>query len=120
MIINLRKSVLFTVDPDARFSREHDVPRGTWTLLFQRYRYLEYTPTDLCELYNAKTGKHLSPKNASRWIWRGEIYSLARNALDRGAVTVVSSYFGEHEYYVVKEITKNLKSSVRQNAKILA
>lgn len=117
MIINIRKSSLFTTDPDFRFSREYGVPRGVWTELWLRYKLHDFNLKDLCLLYELRTRKIAHPKSIQRWIWRSEVYSLVLPALKKGAVCVNSAYFREYEMEVIKELTKNIKTSVRQNVR---
>lgn len=119
MIINLTKSNLFTEEPDMRFAREHSLPRGLWTELWKRYKLYEFTIPELCEYYTMKTGRKTSNKAISRWIWRSEIYSLAHPAIKKGAEVVISSFFNQYEWQVIRELTKNVKSSVHQNPKTL-
>jgi hypothetical protein len=119
MIIHLKKSSLFTVDPDERFAREYDVPVGLLRDIWKRYKLIGYTIPEVCEFYEMKTKKHISHKSMMRWMWRTEIYSMTRPAINKGAEVVVSSFFREHEWRVMREITKNLRSSVRGKTKTL-
>lgn len=119
MIINLKQSKLFTIDPDKRFAREYGLPEGLWNLIYRRHKILEYSIDELCELYQIKTGKKTTHLVISRWVWRSDVYNKASKALESGACTVVSSYFGDLEWSIIKELTKNLQSSVKKDTKAL-
>lgn len=117
MIIRLKKSVLFTIDPDLRFAREHGLSPGALKDIYRRYKLLDYSVKELCDFHEFKTGKKIPVQTISRWLWRAEIYAMTRPILKKGADTVVSSFFKEHEWRVVREITKNLKRSVKNETK---
>lgn len=119
MIIDLTKSVLFTQDPDIRFSKEHGVPLGFWKELWKRHKLLEYSIEDMQDYYQMKIGRRPSRKSIKRWIIRSEVYSISRPVLNKGGRTVMSSYFRQNEDYVVRELLKNLKNSVHKNAKTI-
>lgn len=116
MILNLKKSTLFTQDPSTRFAREHGV--DVWEEIKRRRVVLDYTDQDLCDYFHIKTGKALHPKALKRWIWRDAIYKKAQIAIAMGAECVVSDYFGENEMEVIRELTKNI-SSGHENIKVL-
>lgn len=117
MIIYLKKSTLFTIDPDLRFSKQNNDPKGTLKDIYRRHQLLEYTVPELCEFYTMKTGKTITPKSMKRWLWRIEIYKIAQPAMQSG--TVVSSYFKKHEWRVIKELLKNIKHSVHKKSKTI-
>lgn len=119
MLIHLKKSVLFTVDPDIRFSREYKLPIGTLKEIWRRYKLLDYTIEELCQYYEIKTGKQRSRKSMKRWMWRTEIYSMTLPILNKGAETVVSSFFKDKEWEVIRELTRNMRSSVHGKTKTL-
>lgn len=119
MIINLKKSELFTVHPDKRFSRKYEVKAGTWTDLWKRYKLLGYTFLEMRDLYRAKTGKDTDARTMKRWVFRTEVYSKANPLIEKGAESVVSSFFGEFEWALIEELTKNIKSSGNTNLKAL-
>lgn len=119
MIINIRNSILFTVDPDIRFSKQYGNQPGTLKDIYRRYKILGYTIPELCDFYEMKTGNKSTQKSMKRWIWRTEIYIIALPAINSGAQVVTSAFFKKHEWRVIKEITKNLKSSVRKKTKTL-
>ena len=119
MIIYLTRSDLFTKDPDVRFAKEHRLPRGVWTLLWSRYKLMDYTIPELCELLDIKGRKKVTPKTMNRWIWRSEIYSIAHPLIEKGAQVTNTELFREYELELCKEILKNYKSSVQHKNKIL-
>ena len=119
MIIYLDKSILFTKDPDIRFAIEYGIPLGNWKLLWQRHKLMEYSVREMQELLRINTGLKLSKKNIKRWIWRSEIYSMTLPLINKGTQCVVSDFFGEKEYKIIKELTKNLSSSVHKNTSTL-
>jgi hypothetical protein len=109
MILHLRKSVMFTQDPDARFSKERSVPTGLWKEMWKRYKLLDYTYEDLADYFEIKAKKQITKRSLQRWIKRTEIYSRAQEALLKGAQAVKSDFFGVYELDVMKEILKNGK-----------
>lgn len=119
MIIHLHKSTLFTQDPDVRFAKEYRLPKGLWTEMWKRYQLWSYQPSELQEYYYIKTGRHITISSISRWLWRSRIYSQVRPLMKKGVQTVVSDFFGDNEMLVVKELLKNIKTSVSNDSKIL-
>lgn len=119
MIINLKQSKLFTIDPDTRFSHEYNLPKGVWSEIWRRYKFLEYTPSELKAYYEIKTGRKAGANLLSRWIWRADVYWRAQIAIEKGAHCVNSSFFGDNEWLVIKELLKNIKVSVKQDVKTL-
>jgi len=125
MIIKIKESELFTKEPNIRFSVQYKVEPTIWTELWKRYKLLGYSINELREYYELITKKKLHEDNdvanfyLTRWIWRTEVFSIAQPAIKKGAETVVSSYFGDYEWDVIKELTKNLKGSVKKNTNAL-
>lgn len=120
MIIDLRKSTLFTKEPSLRFAKEHNLPKEVWDEIWRRYSLLDYTMKEVCDYYELKSGRKTTTQSMQRWLWRTEIYCRANHLMrTKGAYLVLSSYFGEHEMDVVKELTKNLKGSVKQESSAL-
>jgi len=119
MILDLRKSHLFTIDPDKRFAKKYKQPHGLWNLIYRRYKLVGFTTEEVCDLYHIKTGSKISRQSMDRWIWRSDVYHKAKEVFDNGACIVVSSFFEELEWSIIKELTKNLKSSVNKNTKTL-
>lgn len=119
MIINLKKSILFTVDPDIRFAKEYNVELGVLKSIYRKHKILEYTLNELCEFHQIKTGKKSSKKSIKRWLWRIEVYGMTKPILDKGVENVTSAFFKDHEWKVLKELTKNIKFSVQGNTKTL-
>ncbi len=119
MIILITKSELFTIDPDLRFARQYGVSKGVWKELWRRNKLLGYTNKELREYFLLKTGKQIAHKSMNRWIMRTEIYSKTKPVLDMGCESLNSNYFEKLEWFVIKELLKNLQSSVHKNSKIL-
>jgi len=119
MIILITKSEIFTTDPDIRFSRINGAPVGLWREMWRRHKILEYTFREMAEYYELKTKKQISRQNIKRWVLRTEIYSKTKPVIDKGCQSLNSEFFGDIEWFVIKEITKNLKSSVNKNIKVL-
>jgi len=119
MIIHLTKSELFTELPENRFSKEYLVAPQVWTEIWRRYALMEYSPKELCEYFQIKTGKKIAIKSMKRWIWRTEVYCRANHLMKSGVRVVVSEFFGEFEEPLMRELLKNLKSSVQKKPKIL-
>lgn len=106
MIINLRQSTLFTSDPRDRFDEKYGVK--IWADIWKRYKNLDYTTQDICDLYLIRTGERIKPQTIRRWLWRTEVYFKAKTVLDGGASCVRSSFFGSLEDEVVRELLKNI------------
>jgi hypothetical protein len=120
MIIKISQSDLFKRDPDIRFAREYGLEKGFWKELWRRYKLLGYTSQELAEYYELKTKRTANLTSIRRWIWRTEIYSIARPAIDMGAQAVNSKLFGQFEQELIKELHKNIKTSVNKNPKTIA
>jgi hypothetical protein len=117
MIINLLKSKIFTDDPDVRFAKEYGVPQGVWKEILRRYKIMDYSPKDLRDYLFIKHARNLEYTTLARWIVRSEIYTLTKPVLDKGGRTVVSSFFGEHEEYIMNELTKQLKNGASKTSR---
>lgn len=111
MLIKLKKSKLFTVEPAKRFAKEFKVDEKVWIDAWLKYKLLDYTIPELCEYIHFKTHRQPSYNSISRWIIRTEIYSIARDAVKMGATTADSSFFGIYEDNVLNELLKNMKYS---------
>jgi len=95
MIVNL-KNQIFQIDPDVRFSEVNNVPRGTWTKIWYRYKWLGYSRGECLEYYIIFTkGKRIGAKSFNRWITRSELYLLAQEAIKLKMQDVHISHFGE-------------------------
>ncbi len=119
MIILITKSYLFTEDPDDRFSNAYKVPKGLWREMWRRHSILEYTQKELGEYFKMKTQKEISPKSVRRWINRTRVYMKTKPVVDMGCESVNSNYFEDLEWFVVKELMKNYKASVRKETKTM-
>lgn len=120
MILNITQSKLFTVEPARRFANEHHVSPDIWKELWRRYKFQEYTISELCEIYYIKVGKPIRQRSIRRWIFRMEVYIKTKPMIDKGAQAVNSSFFGELEQKVIDEVLKHIKSGDIKNTKILA
>jgi len=119
MLIHLTKSKLFTEEPDRRFCKEYNLPRGFWTEVWRRYKLLDYTLKDICDYYEFKSGRKTSGQAMQRWIIRTEIYCRAQVAIKKGAIVATSDFFNEFEPFLIKEITKQIRFSVKKESKML-
>lgn len=119
MVIRLTKSKLFTEEPDIRFCKEYNLPKGFWTDMWRRYALLDYSLKDLCDFYEIKSGRTTTGQSMKRWINRTEVYCRAQDAIRKGAEVAMSEYFGEFEDFVIKEIVRQMRSSVNDKNKIL-
>jgi hypothetical protein len=119
MIIHLEKSTLFTETPDKRFSKEHRLPPGTWTELWRRHIFLEYTIPEMCDYLEMKHKHRMSRQSMMRWKWRTEVYSKIAPVMKKGARVVQSEFFAEHELKVVNELLKNIRNSVTQESRTI-
>jgi len=119
MIILITKSELFTTDPDIRFAREYNVGVGIWRDLWRRYSILDYSQQEMSDYFTLKTGKPISKKGLKRWIMRTKLYTKTKHIVDKGCLSVNSEFFGDLEWFVIKELTRNMKSSVHHNPKTL-
>lgn len=119
MIILIRKSELFTQDPDNRFSNVYKVQRGLWKEMWRRYSILHYSNQDLADYFEIKTKSKISNQNIKRWLNRTKVYMKVKHVMDKGCESLRSEFFHELEWLVIKELTKNVKNSVKQNIKTL-
>lgn len=119
MIIDISKSKLFTQEPDTRFSNEFSIPRGIWTEAWKRHVLMGYTQSEVREYIYVVTGRKPSNGSLCRWIIRTKIYSITSPIIKKGASHVNSNIFGEYEDYVLKEITKHLKSGASKKSKTI-
>lgn len=120
MLINLTKSKLFTLSPEVRFSKEYGLQPEVWRELWKRHSFHEYNLRDLCDYFELKTnGRKTSPQSMQRWLWRTYVYMKAQGVMKEGVEMVQSEFFGNFEVDVIRELLKNVKSSVRQEPKIL-
>jgi len=120
MILIIKQSKLFSVEPAKRFANEHKVPEDTWKELWRRYKFNEYSTTEMCEIFYIKTGKPISRRVMNRWIFRMNVYLKIKPMSDKGVEAVNSSFFGPLEERVVAEVMKHLKSGDAKNTRIVA
>lgn len=107
--IQLNK-VLFTVDPDNRFSSKKKVPLGLLTEMYFRYFVKEYTFKDLQDFYELKTKRNIDRKNLALWLKRVEVYKRAQMVLtmDQKPKECTVEYFGENADFVLKELESSV------------
>lgn len=119
MIIDISQSQLFYGDPDERFAKEFNVDKGIWTELWKRHALMGYTQAEMIEYFHLLTGRKPSFDSIGRWILRTKIYSISSPILKKGAIHVNTEIFGEYEDFVIKEVTKHLKSGASKSSKIV-
>lgn len=119
MIIHLPSSILFTIEPAKRFAKEYNVPEAIWVAVWLKHKIYDFEFKELHEYAHFKCGKPIGKKALKRWIFRTEVYSRARDVTKYGGTTVTSSYFGNLEGFVLKELTRNMKFSGTQSSKTL-
>lgn len=119
MLIHLTKSKLFTIAPEVRFAKEYQLPQELWRELWKRHSFHDYTLRDLCDYFEIKTRRKTSPQAMQRWLWRTYVYMKANGAMKKGCEVVSSDFFGTFEVDVIRETTKNIRSSVNASPKIL-
>ena len=119
MIILLPKSELFTVEPAKRFAKEYSVPEQVWLNIWLKHKIYDFEFNELHEYALFKCGKPISRKSLRRWILRTEVFSRARDVLKVGGTTVTSSYFGELEGFVLKELLKQMRFGGHKNSRSL-
>lgn len=120
MIIKLTHSKLFTTDPAQRFADTYKVTPDIFKELWRRYRMLEYSISELCELFYIKAGRPMKKRTMDEWMFRARVYMHAQKALDKGAEAVNTDFFGELEERLVSELFENLKRRKTNSIKVLA
>lgn len=119
MIIYLPKSDLFTVEPAKRFAKEYTVPEQVWIAIWLKHKVYDFEFKELHEYAHFKCGRPISKKALRRWIMRTEVFSRARDVIKHGGTTVVSSYFGDLEGFVLKELLKQMQYGVSKTSRTL-
>jgi len=117
MIINIRTSKIFTVDPSIRFSKEYGLSKDVWPEIWRRYKLLEYSNGDIRDYLFLKYGRNVSWDSMRRWLHRGEVYAITKSLIPKGVVHVNSNIFKEYEEYVMNELVKPLKNGASRKAK---
>lgn len=118
MLIKL-DSQLFTTHPARRFANKYAVPETMWMELWKRYKMLEYTPAEMAEYFQIKTGKSIKKRQVKRWVFLTEIFAITKPARDMGAQVVNTEIFGIYEGKVIDEIMKHIKSGGTKNCNII-
>jgi len=119
MLIHLNKSKLFTVDPAIRFAKAYDVPVELWQELWKRHKLMDFTNREMREYFQFKAGKRINRMNVSRWIFRSEIYSIAKPMMKEGVRTVNSAFFQHNEQKVINEIVKHMRFGVTKDSRTI-
>lgn len=109
MIINITKSKLFTTDPTIRFARQYKVPHDLWKEIWRRHKLLDYSISEMCEIYQIKSGKKIKRRKMDEWVFRSEVYTLTNGILNKGVQAVNSNFFGDLENRVVNEVLRHIK-----------
>lgn len=117
MIIHLPKSDLFTVEPAKRFAREYNVSEEVWLHIWLKHKIYDFEFKELHEYAEFKCGKAVSRRAIKRWIKRTEVYSRAVDVIKVGGTTVTSSYFGDLEEFVLKELLQNMRFNGKQSSR---
>lgn len=117
MIIHLPASDLFTKEPAKRFAKEYSVPEEVWLSIWIKHRVYDFEFKELHEYAEFKCGKPISSKSLRRWILRTEVYSRAVDVIKHGGTTVTSSFFGNLEGFVLKELLKQMRFSGTQSSR---
>lgn len=120
MLIKIKNSRLFTVNPSKRFAEEYNVPEELWIELWKRYKLLDYTIADLADYYHVKTNRLIKRRYIKRWIFLAEIYILTKPARDMKAEVINTALFGSLEQKVIDEITRHLRSGSTPNSRLMA
>lgn len=119
MIINIRKSKIFKLDPSVRFSKEYGLPKEVWNEVWRRYKFLDYSNGDIRDYIFIKYARNISFPAMGRWITRGEVYMICKPLIEKGVVHVNSQIFKEHEEYVMNELVRPLKNGATHKAKAI-
>lgn len=119
MIIYLPKSDLFTVEPAKRFAKEYNVPEEVWLSIWVKHKIYDFEFKELHEYAHFKCGRPIGKKALKRWILRTEVFSRAYDVTKVGGTTVTSSYFGNLEGFVLKELLKQMRYGVSKSSKTL-
>lgn len=117
MIIHLKKSRLFTIDPSKRFGREFGVNETVWAECWVKHKLYHFTIPELRDYLHFKIGRRPSLRSVERWATRTEIFSIAKKAFKMEATTVQSYFFGEYERMVIDELVKNMRAGVVKKPK---
>ncbi len=117
MIIHLPSSDLFTVEPAKRFAREYGVAEDIWIKIWLKHKVYDFTKDELHEYAEFKCGRPINRRTIKRWIKRTEVYSRARDVTKLGGTTVVSSFFGDLEEFVIRELLQNMRFNGKKSSR---
>lgn len=118
MIIKLYESKLFTVDTAIRFAQEYKCSPKLWNDIWARY-LAGYDEYGLAGYFMYKTNKRIRASVIKRWLVMTEIYCRANHVMLMGVRVVQSEYFGDYEPAVLKEVLRNMKSSIKSESRII-
>jgi hypothetical protein len=110
MLLDITKSTIFKLNPSIRFSKEYGLPKEVWYEFWRRYKFLDYSDSDLKDYLFLKYARNISYSAIGRWIMRGEVYMIAKPLIEDGVIHVNSNIFGNYEEYVMNELIKPLKN----------
>ena len=117
MIIDIKKSTIFTLNPSLRFAKEYGLPKEVWNEVWRRYKLLDYSNGDIRDYLFLKYARNISWSAMNRWLSRGEIYMITKPLIDKGVIHVNSCIFKEYEEYVMNELIRPLKDGASNKAK---
>jgi len=109
MYIDIKKRI-FKTDPAKRFAKYHKCDENTWRNVWYKYKMLEYTKNEAKEYLTLLINTPVTHKKFNRWVERTEVYLKSQIAIQKGAITIHTDFFGKHKTFVEKELTKNNKS----------
>jgi hypothetical protein len=72
-----------------------------------RQKALQYSLSDLEELYFIRTKNHIDRARLWTWLKWVEVYRQAQVAIKTGAVEVSPEFFNTNRTFVLNELTKN-------------
>ena len=120
MIIKVKESQLFLTDPAVRFANTYKVSDDIYRDLWKRHVLLEYTISELCEVFYIKVGKPINKRSMSEWIFRGKVYSKVKDKIKHGALAINSDIFEELEQRVLNELFKHVRCGDTKSVRSLA
>ncbi len=119
MILDIRKSNIFTTSPDVRFTKEYSVPSGSWDKIWSKYKFYGYNHGDLKDYIFIKHARNLSYTTIDRWVMRAEIFSISEPLIKMGVQHVQSEIFKEWEQPLMDYLFKTMKSGSTTKSRIV-
>lgn len=120
MILKLRESKLFTEDPALRFADAYHVTENIYRELWRRHRDLEYSISELCEFFYIRVGMPIKKKKMDEWMFMGRVYMKVERIMEKGALSVDSSFFGELEERLLNKLSRHMRQGVTFSMRTLA